>query len=185
MQQLGSPVLSCPFLPCPHCCCPLPRCLLMPAAAAFPVKKAAVNFAVSDIHTAMREGQRAVWAKLPAIKARRGRGPGLPGASAAQHRCSVDSNGSICALSPCSCSTVSVLLVVLLFALPAVGLRHRGLHRRAAAAGHPPDAAAAAAGEGGRAGGCGGPAVAPHSAGSGFVRSCVRNVVTVAAFAHS
>jgi hypothetical protein len=39
------------------------------APAAFPLGKAAVNFTTEDIFEAMRHGQHAVWAKLPAIQA--------------------------------------------------------------------------------------------------------------------
>lgn len=54
----STPTLTLVHLPSPH--------------TVFHPKKSAANFTSQDIYRAMQEGQRAVWAKLPAIQVRGG-----------------------------------------------------------------------------------------------------------------
>lgn len=52
---------------------PTPTLVNLPSPhAVFHPKKSAANFTSQDIYKAMQEGQRAVWAKLPAIQVRGG-----------------------------------------------------------------------------------------------------------------
>ena len=145
----------------PTACRPLCACL----PAAFSVARAATNFSPDDIISAMKEGQRAVWAKLPAIQVRVGgrREAGrqqavgrwvggwvgaLRGllsraaASSPLHTCTPFALNPPASLQarPSSCPPL---------ALPPGRVRRGGLHRRAAAAFDAEDAAASPHGAGG------------------------------------